>query len=342
MEKKLTYEERQEAEREERFQRKQAAIKHQLEVGPTAIDLKYPHSGEEATCPKCNRRNAMLVERWVESRGLYVCRDCYFACFRLDASATAQKSEEKTMKTTTKKSTAKKSTTLKKAPKAVKAVKQALSKLIAESPTVTEQPAKKSIPVTLKRKDVERIKELLPRLNMPATAPWPTCKMVQTAYAKLAPTINGSRGDVAALAEVRDELYTLLPVKLPAPKSDLKPIAAKSEKSAKSTAKKSDAKSSKSTEQKPETTTEQKPAEEFKHDPRVLAMFPVGSTIVRPYQPRGSAPIEIRVEVKKDGYYFNGARYANLSKLGFDITKRVGLDGPRFFGIRAVPKKEAK
>lgn len=221
----------------------------------------------------------------------------------------------------TTKKTAKKSVTSKKAPKAVK---EQLAKLIAESPTTSAPAApaapsapKKGDPVTLTVGEVKKIKRLLSVLGMPTTKPYPTSKMVQK-------FVDGLSGASVGQLAAREELYTLLPVKLPP--------AAKSTKSSKSTDKKSSE----------NTATEQKPAKPFEHDPRVLAMFPVGSEIVRVYQPRGQAAIEIVVKVQKDGLYYNGTRYDNLSRLGYEITKRDGLDGPRFFGIRVVPKKVAK
>jgi len=80
----------------------------------------------------------------------------------------------------------------------------------------------------------------------------------------------------------------------------------------------------------------------FKHDARVLAAYPVGSTITKEYRPRGGRPVVVGVEVVADGYRYNGRLYATLSAIGNAVRKKEATDGMWFFGITDPHAKGSK
>lgn len=77
-----------------------------------------------------------------------------------------------------------------------------------------------------------------------------------------------------------------------------------------------------------------KASERFRgHDPRVLAAYPVGSTITKEYRPHGGDPVVVGVKVLNEGYEFNSRVYASLSAVGKAVRGEKPTDGMWFFGL---------
>jgi hypothetical protein len=79
----------------------------------------------------------------------------------------------------------------------------------------------------------------------------------------------------------------------------------------------------------------------FAHDPRVLALYPVGATIEKVYRPLGGSPRTVKVRVDKDGFTCDGAHYETLHEVGNAVRGKKATDGLWFFGV-VNPKKKVK
>lgn len=66
-------------------------------------------------------------------------------------------------------------------------------------------------------------------------------------------------------------------------------------------------------------------------DPMIKPL--IGKQITKTWRRRGDEPLEIKVDVREDGFYYEGERYGSLSKIVLVITGQQ-RNGPAWFGLR--------